>query len=830
MPIRRHIKGICIAFILAATAYSTEVSITGKVLNKENIPQQGVVVQLSRYDLTDTTGEDGIYHLSAKTAPATAPLQSTGNTPVLFRGAMLYLNISDPIQPVSITVFDLSGRKMETVLKQPLTKGTYSICPVKSCTNDLPDKMYIVQCRIGNELYCQRVLYIPAHRYQSGLRRLPGNQGGMGKWLQITDTLLFMKNGQMITTTEINDYIDTLPHLFIVQRDMYGNLNGDPKSIGSIRAVITGDLIPEEDPVTAELWFNEPNSSYSGFVYFVATQEMVNYTVTVEIYSKDSVVIGRSLPISFPSTAGNINLPDFSAENAIPQVNAGPDIIVSVNDTIYLHASVVDSFSDTVSRWEWNINGNGFVTTSGSDTVIVAPPDTQAPYNCFVRVTDSDGNSAIDSVTVSVVADIPVADAGDESNVARSSQVTLSGSAGQQFGSIVKWEWSINGGDFAKTSSSDTVIITPAEITDSLVCVLRVTDDDGYSDSDSVVLSVGYWERLVDVATDPDYPVSPCLVFSGDVPHLALIDDAGYIRVTRYENEEWENVGESLARHPPPDGNIDLKIDNGTPYIALCNDYGPDFAVLQFTGTAWQQFDSSGTGSIDRKIVSLAVADDVPYAAFSNASTTGGNRTVFAMKFNGSSWEMIGGENGPAGNLFGPVFLSLIDGIPYIAYDEYITERRIAVKKLSDGAWEYEGDFRIPNDYYSFSFHCTGESPFIAYSNSSTGMLSVRQFTGSTWEFVGDSSIAPVYMTSLSSDMRYQLIQLSDYNGMLCVAFLDPPVFRFLCFNGEEWVPLCRTYPIDENVRYAFAISESGTPWLAVSDQDNEHLEVLRFN
>jgi hypothetical protein len=305
----------------------------------------------------------------------------------------------------------------------------------------------------------------------------------------VGDSVEILKDGQFITYLGVPTWIDTLPDVRLVQRNIGGDFLAPPGSF----SMVTATLTVGSDPVKKikELWYNTANQSYSGFIYFVYTTQSVNYSVYVSVYNVDSVLIGRSVIVNFPSSAGDIDMPAFDPNNAVPGVYAGDDTTVSVNDTIRLHAVASDSFGGSIAKWEWSINGVGYPQPSSGNLTIVAPADSNSNFLCAVRVTDNDGLSMADTMIVNVVLDPPAAFAGNDTMVARNSQVTLHGTASQQFGTIVKWEWDINNSGFVQTSTGDTTFTTPDSAIAVYPCILRVTDDDGQTGEDTVFLQVG---------------------------------------------------------------------------------------------------------------------------------------------------------------------------------------------------------------------------------------------------------------------------------------------------------------------------------------------------
>ncbi len=189
--------------------------------------------------------------------------------------------------------------------------------------------------------------------------------------------------------------------------------------------------------------------------------------------------------------------------HGIPVVSAGNDTIVSINDTIRLSGEVVDD--GEIERYEWNINDEGFVEVSKIDTIIIAPKIPYQAYKCSLRVADDGGRFGVDTVTITILQDIPTAIA--ECNTHEASindSIILNGSATDKYGYITKYEWDAGGtGTFVGGAIDDSIIsvkTSNSPIT-SFDCILRVTDDDG---------NHGYDTVSVTVVLDPPVPMATC--------------------------------------------------------------------------------------------------------------------------------------------------------------------------------------------------------------------------------------------------------------------------------------------------------------------------------
>jgi hypothetical protein len=411
------------------------------------------------------------------------------------------------------------------------------------------------------------------------------------------DSVLILRDGQLISTLEVLRYIDTLPDLFIVQRDVYGLIDSTAGEFSRIEVVISGGVIPPELPKVVELWFNAATNGYSGFVYFVYTAQVANFTLYVNVYGADSTFIGRSRTVQFSSLAGDVQVPAIDPTNAFPQVEAGEDTLVGVRDTVVLHGWAADTFGGKAVMFEWKIGSENWVQCSSAAYQFLAPAQ-PAEFACSLRVTDNDGNATVDGMRVNVVVGGPVADAGLDVGVLPGDSARLRGTAIDSCGRIVKWEWDLGGGVFVETSSGDTSVA----ITFPDTFVLRVTDDDGNTDVDELAVSLiksefgfsaGYDDS--DATLDPEYGL---LRWNGNDP-WNIADDGGNC---------WGRLVFASTSNPPAANTADS--------VLYCYELEPA-EEAQFSGTdaqlspfwaAWATRDSIALvppGSCARRYCSL---------------------------------------------------------------------------------------------------------------------------------------------------------------------------------------------------------------------------------
>jgi len=158
--------------------------------------------------------------------------------------------------------------------------------------------------------------------------------------------------------------------------------------------------------------------------------------------------------------------------------SAGEDINVSINDTVNLNP-VIDINSGSVIKYEWDFGNTGeYVEISRPDTQIIVSSTPISYYPCVFRITLAGGDLIQDQLIIVVNNDGPSVWFLKPEFVPHGQQKLITGYASDKFGKIIKWEWKIGELD-DWVNGSDKFIITMPAGAKSLLCVLRVTDDDG---------------------------------------------------------------------------------------------------------------------------------------------------------------------------------------------------------------------------------------------------------------------------------------------------------------------------------------------------------------
>lgn len=130
---------------LVSMASAPTFNVNGKVLDNVGIPIDNAVVELVRQGLKDTTGPDGAYSFSNKTAVELPSLLPATGQLSLKRG-VLELRLPGP-SPVRIEVFNLKGTLLQKELLQDAGAGLHRLKIAENCRTA---NLLFIRATIGN--------------------------------------------------------------------------------------------------------------------------------------------------------------------------------------------------------------------------------------------------------------------------------------------------------------------------------------------------------------------------------------------------------------------------------------------------------------------------------------------------------------------------------------------------------------------------------------------------------------------------------------------------------------------------------------------------------
>ncbi len=281
--------------------------------------------------------------------------------------------------------------------------------------------------------------------------------------------------------------------------------------------------------------------------------------------------------------------------DADPTADAGPNQTVLINDGVTLAGSGSDAEGAVTFGWTQDSG----TSVSLSDTTIAGPtftaPTITGSDTLVLRltVTDSAGNTAIDTVeiTVNEIDTPPTANAGPDQTVNEDDLVTLAGTGSDAEGAVT-YSWAQTGGSINVTLSDATIanptftapMVTSTEV---LEFTLTVTDTASATATDIVLITVNdgstpppttaetylFYTNSLN-AVDPATPASPILI----EPTANLVNDvitstASVIRTANLDSSARTITGDHAHAviYPKTDGRFyrvsALKSGSLTPVI-----------------------------------------------------------------------------------------------------------------------------------------------------------------------------------------------------------------------------------------------------------------------
>ncbi len=212
--------------------------------------------------------------------------------------------------------------------------------------------------------------------------------------------------------------------------------------------------------------------------------------------------------------------------NLPPSVSAGDNVVTDEQLAVNLNA-VASDVDGEIDSYLWEqVSGDAVVLNNATTQAasFTAPDLSEDALLQFrVTVTDNDGDQSSDIVDVSVIVNIsPVVDAGETLDVMEQVEVSLSGAASDDDGSISSIGWEqLTGTEVVlsdASSLSPTFIVPNIDEPEEITFRLTVIDNDGDEATDELTVNVqllAYDFTLFDnyIRCDPDTPESVTFTF-----------------------------------------------------------------------------------------------------------------------------------------------------------------------------------------------------------------------------------------------------------------------------------------------------------------------------
>lgn len=183
----------------------------------------------------------------------------------------------------------------------------------------------------------------------------------------------------------------------------------------------------------------------------------------------------------------------ITVNNAPPKASAGPNKTVSEGQVVHLDGSLTDPGTADTHTFLWQVTaGNGQTFGDGTSEGFSFVPDDDGTYTIRFQVTDDDGASDADTVSVTVEDVPPTANAGPDQTVREGDPVMLEGSftdPGSADTHTFRWQVSAENGQVIAEGAKEDFSFIPAD--DGIYDVtFSVADDDGAVGTDTVIIRV----------------------------------------------------------------------------------------------------------------------------------------------------------------------------------------------------------------------------------------------------------------------------------------------------------------------------------------------------
>lgn len=216
----------------------------------------------------------------------------------------------------------------------------------------------------------------------------------------VVDTLDYLREGQIVASVAVPEWIYTAPDLMLVQRDLAGAVEGKVPPKARFAAVI---VLPGGTTRTYELEWNRVQRRYSGFAYFRYSGTRDSFQIRVQVLDDSGRLLARSALVHFTSLSGDIEMPSFAMGNILPEVflGAGGTVYSSLREGLVVNVPRGDvrlwaRLEDTLgrlARMEWSVDGSPWTVQAKPGIV---PRDSvtgrsvgQRVYDTTVRISGS---------------------------------------------------------------------------------------------------------------------------------------------------------------------------------------------------------------------------------------------------------------------------------------------------------------------------------------------------------------------------------------------------------------------------------------------------------
>jgi hypothetical protein len=208
-------KLLIILFSIASMSIGQN-NIKGRVLDTLGNPIRNAYVSLFKAGLQDTTDSLGKFVLN-NFPTGNSQLQKTNslNNSPFINNHVLVFNVTQLNSPVTIDVFNASGKLIAHALNKTLKNGAYRLNMWELIKNATKNALYIVRLKNGNETHTLKWLMTAS----SNVNTAAASNSGLSQLLKAdavaVDTLQVIKNGYIAYRLPLSTTSTTLPDIVI---------------------------------------------------------------------------------------------------------------------------------------------------------------------------------------------------------------------------------------------------------------------------------------------------------------------------------------------------------------------------------------------------------------------------------------------------------------------------------------------------------------------------------------------------------------------------------------------------------------------------------------
>ena len=177
MSLYKHSKALLLASVLltGAQAQIGDFTNSGKVVDDKGVPVANAYIRyLSKGKEFVTTYSDdkGVFPSKGTVSARHAGSISVNRDNSMMVGGKLYFSIEKDNSPVSIDLYNVSGKKVASVFNQNIkSAGSYSINPLVGFSSKLSQSIYVVKGKIGSNTFAHELCNIQTADQTAGLQR-----------------------------------------------------------------------------------------------------------------------------------------------------------------------------------------------------------------------------------------------------------------------------------------------------------------------------------------------------------------------------------------------------------------------------------------------------------------------------------------------------------------------------------------------------------------------------------------------------------------------------------------------------------------------------------